>query len=185
MIITETAIAGVLVLEPRVFVDERGFFFESFNEDHFNSIGRVTGAGAYRFVQDNHSRSVKNTIRGLHYQIHQAQGKLARVVAGEVFDVVVDLRESSPTFGNWIAERLSADNKKMIWIPPGMAHGFMAMTEHADLLYKTTDFWAPAHERTIVWNDPDLAIDWPLDGLPVIAPKDLAGERLAAAEVYP
>ena len=180
MIITETAIAGVLVLEPRVFVDERGFFFESFNEAALGDAGLSYG----RFVQDNHSRSVKNTIRGLHYQIHQAQGKLARVVAGEVFDVVVDLRESSPTFGNWIAERLSAENKKMIWIPPGMAHGFMAMTEYADLLYKTTNFWTPAHERTIVWNDPDLAIDWPLDGLPIIAPKDLAGERLAAAEVY-
>ena len=180
MIITETEIAGVLVLEPRVFVDERGFFFESFNEATLGDAGLSYG----RFVQDNHSRSVKNTIRGLHYQIHQAQGKLARVVAGEVFDVVVDLRESSPTFGNWIAERLSADNKKMIWIPPGMAHGFMAMTEHADLLYKTTDFWAPRHERAIVWNDPDLAIEWPLDGLPIIAPKDLAGERLATAEVY-
>ena len=177
---TPTAITGVLVIEPKVFTDERGFFFESFNERAF---ARATGIGA-TFVQDNHSRSVKNTVRGLHYQIQQPQGKLMRVVAGEIFDVVVDLRRSSPTFGKWVGEHLSADNKKMIWVPNGFGHGFAVLSDYADFLYKTTDYWAPQHERTLLWNDPALAIAWPLAGEPILAAKDRAGKRLADAEVF-
>jgi dTDP-4-dehydrorhamnose 3,5-epimerase len=180
MRVTPTAIAGVLVIEPKVFTDERGFFFESFNERAF---AQATGIAA-RFVQDNHSRSVKNTVRGLHYQIRQPQGKLVRVVAGRVFDVVVDLRRGSPSFGKWGGEYLSADDKKMIWIPEGLAHGFAALSDYADLLYKTTDYWAPQHERTLLWNDPALAIAWPLAGEPILAAKDRAGKRLAEAEVF-
>ena len=180
MRVTPTAIAGVLVIEPRVFGDERGFFFESYNERAFFE---ATGIAA-KFVQDNHSRSVKNTLRGLHYQIQQAQGKLVRAVAGEVFDVVVDLRRSSPTFGQWVGDHLSAENKKMIWIPPGLAHGFSVLSDYADFLYKTTDYWAPQHERTLLWNDPDLAIAWPLAGEPILAAKDRAGKRLSEAEVF-
>ncbi|MFA6312410.1 MAG: dTDP-4-dehydrorhamnose 3,5-epimerase, partial [Sterolibacterium sp.] len=168
MHVIPTAIAGVLLIEPKVFGDERGFFFESFNERAF---AEATGM-APRFVQDNHSRSVRNTLRGLHYQIRQAQGKLVRVVAGEVFDVVVDLRRSSPTFGRWIGERLSAENKKMMWIPAGLAHGFSVLSEYSDFLYKTTDYWAPQHERTLLWNDPDLGITWPLTSEPILAAKD-------------
>ncbi|HEY5291493.1 MAG TPA: dTDP-4-dehydrorhamnose 3,5-epimerase [Burkholderiales bacterium] len=177
---TPTAIAGVLVIEPRVFADERGFFFESFNERAF---AQATGIAA-KFVQDNHSRSVRNTVRGLHYQILQPQGKLVRVVAGEVFDVVVDIRRSSPTFGQWVGEHLSAENKKMIWIPAGLAHGFAALSDYADFLYKTTDYWAPQHERTLLWNDPELAIAWPLGAEPILAAKDRAGKRLSEAEVF-
>ncbi|MGP1680372.1 MAG: dTDP-4-dehydrorhamnose 3,5-epimerase, partial [Burkholderiales bacterium] len=158
MRVTPTAIADVLVIEPKVYADERGFFFESYNARAF---AQATGVAA-KFVQDNHSRSVRNTLRGLHYQIQQPQGKLVRVVAGEVFDVVVDLRRGSPTFGLWVGERLSAENKTMMWIPSGLAHGFLALSDYADFLYKTTDYWAPQHERTLLWNDPDLAIDWPL-----------------------
>jgi dTDP-4-dehydrorhamnose 3,5-epimerase len=180
MRVTPTAIAGVLVIEPRVYADERGFFFESYNERAF---AEATGIAA-KFVQDNHSRSVKNTLRGLHYQIRQPQGKLVRAVAGEVFDVVVDIRRSSPTFGRWLGEILSAENKKLMWIPAGLAHGFSVLTEYADFLYKTTDYWAPQHERTLLWNDPDLAIAWPLAGEPILAAKDRAGKRLSEAEVF-
>ena len=177
---TPTAIADVLVIEPKVFSDERGFFFESFNECTF---AQATGFAA-TFVQDNHSRSVKNTLRGLHYQIQQPQGKLVRAVTGEVFDVVVDIRRSSPTFGQWVGVNLSAENKKMMWIPPGLAHGFLVLSEAADFLYKTTDYWAPQHERTLLWNEPGLAIDWPLAGDPILAVKDREGKRLAEAEVF-
>jgi dTDP-4-dehydrorhamnose 3,5-epimerase len=177
---TPTAIAGVLVIEPRVYTDARGFFFESFNERAF---AQATGIAA-KFVQDNHSRSVKNTVRGLHYQIQQPQGKLVRVVAGETFDVVVDLRRGSPTFGKWLGHHLSAENKNMVWIPAGLAHGFAALSDYADLLYKTTDYWAPQHERTLLWNDPELAIAWPLAGEPILAAKDRDGKRLSEAEVF-
>ncbi len=180
MKITQTAIAGVLMIEPRVFGDERGFFFESYNERAFFE---ATGVAA-KFVQDNHSRSVKNTLRGLHYQIRQPQGKLVRAASGEVFDVVVDMRRSSPTFGQMGRPRLSAENKKMLWVPPGLAHGFSVLSDHADFLYKTTDYWAPQHERTLLWNDPDLAIAWPLAGEPLLAAKDRAGKRLSEAEVF-
>jgi dTDP-4-dehydrorhamnose 3,5-epimerase len=180
MKISPTAIPDVLIIEPRVFGDERGFFFESYNERAFFE---ATGIAA-KFVQDNHSRSVKNTLRGLHYQIRQPQGKLVRVVAGEVFDVVVDIRRNSPTFGQWVGENLSADNKKMMWVPAGLAHGFAVLSDYADFLYKTTDYWAPQHERTLLWNDPDLAIAWPLEGEPILAAKDRDGTRLSEAEVF-
>ena len=180
MRVTPTAIADVLVIQPRVFGDERGFFFESYNERAF---AEATGV-APKFVQDNHSRSVKNTLRGLHYQIQQPQGKLVRVVAGEVFDVIVDIRRRSPTFGQWVGERLSAENKKMLWIPAGLAHGFSVLSENAEFLYKTTDYWAPQHERTLLWNDPDLGVAWPLKGEPILAAKDKAGKRLSEAEVF-
>jgi dTDP-4-dehydrorhamnose 3,5-epimerase len=177
---TPTMIAGVLVLEPKVFADARGFFFESYNERAFAD---ATGIAA-KFVQDNHSRSVRNTVRGLHYQIRQPQGKLVRAVAGEIFDVVVDIRRSSPTFGKWTGHRLSAENKTMLWIPPGLAHGFAVLSDYADFLYKTTDYWAPQHERTLLWNDAALGIAWPLAGEPVITAKDRAGVRLSEAEVF-
>ena len=175
-----TAIADVLVIEPKVFADARGFFFESFNERAF---AQATGIAA-KFVQDNHSRSVRNTLRGLHYQIQQPQGKLVRAVAGEVFDVVVDLRRSSPTFGKWVGNHLSADNKKLVWIPAGFAHGFTVLSEYADFLYKATDYWAPQHERTLLWDDPELAIAWPLAGEPILAAKDREGKRLSDAEIF-
>ena len=177
---TPTAIAGVLLIEPKVFGDERGFFFESYNERDF---AEATGV-APRFVQDNHSRSVRNTVRGLHYQIRQPQGKLVRVVAGEIFDVIVDLRRSSPTFGRWAGNRLSAENRTMLWIPAGLAHGFAVLSDYADFLYKTTDYWAPQHERTLLWNDPELGVAWPLTGEPILAAKDKAGKRLSEAEVF-
>ena len=180
MRVAPTAIADVLMIEPRVFADERGFFFESFNERAF---AQATGIAA-KFVQDNHSRSVKNTLRGLHYQIRQPQAKLVRVVAGEIFDVVVDIRRSSPTFGKWLGHHLSADNKNIVWIPAGFAHGFAVLSDYADFLYKTTDYWAPQHERTLLWNDPDLAIAWPLAGEPILTAKDRAGQRLSEAEVF-
>jgi dTDP-4-dehydrorhamnose 3,5-epimerase len=177
-----TAIPEVLILEPRVFGDDRGFFFESYNERVFEEI---TGVAA-RFVQDNHSRSVRGVLRGLHYQIRQPQGKLVRVIAGEVHDVAVDLRRSSPTFGQHVAVNLSAENRRMLWIPPGFSHGFLTLSDAAEFLYKTTDYWAAAEERCIRWDDPTLAIPWPLDGItPLLSPKDAAGSAFRNAEVYP
>ena len=176
-----TAIPEVLVIEPAVFGDARGFFFESWNERAF---GKLVGREV-RFVQDNHSASARNVLRGLHYQVRQAQGKLVRVVAGEVYDVAVDLRRSSPTFGRWVGERLSAANRRMMWVPEGFAHGFLVLSETAEFLYKTTDYYAPEHERTLLWNDAKLGISWPLEGAPVLKPKDAAGTPLEAAETYP
>jgi dTDP-4-dehydrorhamnose 3,5-epimerase len=181
MNVVATDLPEVLILQPKVFGDDRGFFFESYNERVFRE---ETGL-EIEFVQDNHSRSGRNVLRGLHYQIRQPQGKLVRVIAGEVFDVAVDLRRGSTTFGRWVGFRLSADNKKMAWIPPGFAHGFVVVSDMAEFLYKTTDYWAPEFERTVIWNDPDLAIDWPLTGEPILAAKDRAGSRLRDAEVYP
>ena len=176
-----TAIPDVLVIEPAVFGDARGFFFESWNEKAFNQL---TGREV-RFVQDNHSASARGVLRGLHYQVVQPQGKLVRVIAGEVFDVAVDLRRSSPTFGRWVGERLSAENKRMMWVPEGFAHGFLVLSETAEFLYKTTDFYTPAHERTLLWNDPKLAIPWPLQGEPTLKPKDAAGATVDRAETFP
>ncbi|MGR9052135.1 MAG: dTDP-4-dehydrorhamnose 3,5-epimerase [Gammaproteobacteria bacterium] len=175
-----TAIADVIILEPKVYGDDRGFFFESFNQSVFTAL---TGIQA-DFVQDNHSKSVKNVLRGLHYQISQPQGKLVRVVAGEVFDVAVDLRKRSPSFGKWVGEYLSGDNKKQLWIPEGFAHGFLVLSEAAEFLYKTTDYYAPQYERSIIWNDKDLNIDWPLSGPPIISAKDEAGSAFAGAELF-
>lgn len=180
MKVTPTAVPDVLVLEPKVFSDQRGFFLESWNERAFAAAGICA-----RFVQDNHSRSGRNVLRGLHYQIRQAQGKLVRAIAGEIYDVAVDVRRASPTFGRWVGERLSADNRRMLWVPPGFAHGFLVVSEVAEVLYKATDYYAPEHERTIAWNDPDLAISWPLAGPPVLSAKDAAGTRFRDAEVYP
>lgn len=175
---TRLAIPDVVLLEPKVFGDERGFFYESFNEQVFRD---TTGADV-RFVQDNHSRSAQNVLRGLHYQLPpKAQGKLVRVVIGEVFDVAVDIRKESPTFGKWVGEFLSADNKRQLWIPPGFAHGFLVLSEVAEFLYKTTDYYAPEYERGIRWDDPDLAINWPLLGAPVLSAKDLAGDFFGVA----
>jgi len=178
--VTTTAIPDVLILEPKVFGDARGFFFESFNARDFT---RATGVDV-QFVQDNHSKSAKGVLRGLHYQIQRAQGKLVRVVQGSVFDVVVDLRKSSPTFGRWVGVELSADNYRQLWIPPGFAHGFVVLSESAEFLYKTTDYWYPEHERSLLWNDPAIGIDWPIDFEPQLAAKDLAGKPLAEAEVF-
>jgi dTDP-4-dehydrorhamnose 3,5-epimerase len=180
MKILPTEIPDVLILEPEVFEDERGFFLESYNRRVFRE---ATGLDPV-FVQDNHSRSVRNVLRGLHYQIRQPQGKLVRVVAGAVFDVAVDLRRSSPTFGRWAGTLLSAENKRMLWIPEGFAHGFLVMSEYADFLYKTTDYYAPQHERTLAWNDPQIGIPWPLDGEPILSAKDRAGERLQDAALF-
>ena len=178
MKVTPCAIADVLLLEPRVFGDDRGFFFESFNQRAF---GEATGLDL-QFVQDNHSRSARHVLRGLHYQVVQPQGKLVRVVAGEVFDVAVDIRPGSPTYGRWVGEILSAGNKRQLWVPPGLAHGFLVLSDTADFLYKTTDYYAPAHERCIAWNDPTLAIDWPLSGqTPVLSAKDMAGAAFTPA----
>ncbi|MHB0983879.1 MAG: dTDP-4-dehydrorhamnose 3,5-epimerase [Thiobacillus sp.] len=177
---TPLAIPDVILLEPKVFGDDRGFFFESFNQAKFEAaIGRQVA-----FVQDNHSRSVKDVLRGLHYQIQQPQGKLVRVVQGEVFDVAVDLRKSSPTFGQWVGETLSAENKRQLWVPEGFAHGFVVLSDTAEFLYKTTDYYAPEHERCIAWNDPAIAIQWPLDGAPALSAKDQQGKRLAVAEHF-
>lgn len=177
---TRLAIPDVVIIEPKVFGDDRGFFFESFNQQLFEeAIDRKVN-----FVQDNHSRSIKGVLRGLHYQIKQTQGKLVRVVAGEVFDVAVDLRKSSPTFGQWVGEVLSAENKRQIWIPQGFAHGFLVLSDYAELLYKTTDYYAPAHERCIIWNDPSLAIDWPISIDPALSVKDAKGARFLDSEVY-
>jgi len=175
-----THIHDLLILEPKVFGDERGFFFESFNQRQFKEL---TGLDV-DFVQDNHSRSAKNVLRGLHYQIQQPQGKLVRVVQGKVFDVVVDLRRSSPTFGQHVGIELSAENKRMFWIPPGFAHGFVVLSETAEFLYKTTDYWAPEFERSLLWSDPALAIAWPLDGEPQLSAKDQAGKSFDAAECF-
>ena len=175
-----TDLPDVLILEPRVFGDDRGFFYESWNRRALREAGLDVD-----FVQDNHSRSTRGVLRGLHYQVRQPQGKLVRVVAGEVFDVAVDLRRSSPTFGRWTGTRLSAENKRMMWIPTGFAHGFLVMSDSADFLYKTTDYYAPEHERCLIWNDPDVGIRWPLDGLPVLAAKDSAGKPLKEAETFP
>ena len=175
-----TAIPDVLLIEPKVFGDQRGFFFESYNRRTLAELG-VTG----EFVQDNHSRSAKGVLRGLHYQFRHPQGKLVRVIAGEVFDVAVDLRRSSPTYGQWVSAILSAENKTMMWIPPGFAHGFLTLSESAEFLYKTTDYWHPDDERCLIWSDPDLAIRWPLEGLPQLAAKDSAGLKFSAAETYP
>ena len=181
MNVIATAIPDVLVVEPKVFGDDRGFFFESFNARDFE---RATGLQR-NFVQDNHSRSVKNVLRGLHYQIKQPQGKLVRVVLGEVFDVAVDLRRSSKTFGRWVGVRLSAENKKQLWIPEGFAHGFMVVSEVAEFLYKATDYYAPEHERSLLWSDPTVAVDWPLGGVqPLLSPKDTTGRELADCEVF-
>ncbi len=178
--VTPTAIPEVLVLEPRVFGDARGFFFESFNARDF---AEATGLQV-DFVQDNHSKSARGVLRGLHYQIEHAQGKLVRVVQGEVFDVAVDLRRSSTTFGQWVGEHLSADNHRQLWVPPGFAHGFVVLSESAEILYKTTDYYAPQHERSLLWNDPALGIDWPIDFEPQLAVKDAAARRLAEAELF-
>jgi len=175
-----TSLPGVMILEPTVFGDERGFFFESFNERRF---AEAIGGEAPRFVQDNHSKSAAGVLRGLHYQVRQPQGKLVRVVAGEVFDVAVDVRKSSPTFGRWIGVTLSADNKRQLWIPEGFAHGFVVTSPSAEFLYKTTDFWAPEHERCIRWNDPAIGIDWPVVS-PQLSEKDARGLDLHAAEVF-
>ena len=180
MKLVETGLPGVLIIEPKVFGDERGFFYESFNRRWFVE---KTGISA-DFVQDNHSRSARNVLRGLHYQIQHAQGKLVRVSVGEVFDVVVDIRKSSPTFGRHAAFTLSADNKRMVWVPPGFAHGFLVLSDFAEFLYKTTDYWFPDFERTIVWNDPDLGIPWPLANEPQLSAKDKLGTRLKDAEFF-
>lgn len=180
MLVIPTAIPAVLLIEPKVFGDARGFFFESYNRRTLADFGLES-----EFVQDNHSRSARNVLRGMHYQIEHPQGKLVRVIVGEVFDVAVDLRRSSPTFGQWVGYLLSAANKRMMWVPPGFAHGFYVTSEYAEFLYKTTDYWYPEHERCLVWNDPDLAIAWPLLGEPLLAVKDSAGANLREAEVYP
>jgi len=178
---TPLSIPDVVLFEPKVFGDDRGFFFESFNQRQFEeAIGRKVS-----FVQDNHSRSARNVLRGLHYQIQQPQGKLVRVVQGEVFDVAVDIRKSSPTFGQWVGEVLSAENKKQLWIPEGFAHGFVVLSDFAEFLYKTTDYWAPEHERCVMWNDPELKIAWPtLEGKPMLSTKDAKGSELIYAEVF-
>lgn len=180
MQIQTTAIPDVLIIEPKVFGDDRGFFYESFNERRFEEL---TGVST-NFVQDNHSKSAKNVLRGLHYQIQQPQGKLVRVVAGEVFDVAVDIRKSSATFGHWVGVTLSAENKRQLWVPPGFAHGFVVTSDTAEFLYKTTDYWAPEFERSILWNDPAVCIQWPVTGEPLLSAKDQIGKLLADAEVF-
>jgi dTDP-4-dehydrorhamnose 3,5-epimerase len=176
------AIADVILIEPRVFGDERGFFYESFNQHAFN---QAIGSDVI-FVQDNHSKSGKNVLRGLHYQLPpKAQGKLVRVIAGAVFDVAVDIRQDSPTFGKWVGEVLSADNRRQLWIPPGLAHGFLVLSDAAEFLYKTTDYYSPAHERCIRWDDPDLAVEWPLAGVPSLSAKDMQGAAFASVTDLP
>ena len=179
MKVTQASIPGVLVLEPRVFTDERGFFLESYNETKMAEIGIRE-----RFVQDNHSCSSRNVLRGLHYQVHRPQGKLIRAVSGEIFDVAVDLRRSSPTFGSWYGTVLSGENKRMLWIAPGLAHGFSVLSDGANVLYKTTDFYHPEAERTIRWNDSQLGIDWQIKGEPIVSAKDRLGAALSAAETF-
>ncbi|HEY1459179.1 MAG TPA: dTDP-4-dehydrorhamnose 3,5-epimerase [Casimicrobiaceae bacterium] len=180
MKVLPSALPDVLIVEPRVFGDERGFFFESYNRRALAEAGLDA-----EFVQDNQSRSLRGVLRGLHYQVERAQGKLVRVIDGEVFDVAVDIRKSSPTFGRWMGISLSAQNKRMLWIPPGYAHGFLVLSDSADFLYKTTDYWYPEHERSLLWNDPAIGIEWPLAGAPMLAAKDIAGRPLASADVYP
>ncbi|MBW4539648.1 MAG: dTDP-4-dehydrorhamnose 3,5-epimerase [Myxacorys chilensis ATA2-1-KO14] len=180
MNVIPTEIPDVLILEPQVFGDERGFFYESYNERSFLEKAGIID----RFVQDNHSRSAKSVLRGLHYQIQQPQGKLVRAVVGEIFDVAVDLRKQSRFFGQWVGVKLSAQTKQQLWVPAGFAHGFVVVSDYAEVLYKTTDFYAPAHERSLRWDDPDLAIAWPLKGEPVLSAKDQAGKWLKEAEVF-
>ncbi|TSP12400.1 dTDP-4-dehydrorhamnose 3,5-epimerase [Cupriavidus campinensis] len=177
--VTQTALPEVLVLEPKVFGDDRGFFFESFNARAFKEATGLTRD----FVQDNHSRSARNVLRGLHYQIEHAQGKLVRALSGEIFDVAVDLRRTSPNFGKWFGVELSAENKRQLWVPEGFGHGFVVISDVAEVLYKTTDYWYPEHERAVVWNDAELSIDWPLSGAPVLAAKDAAAPPLSRAEL--
>ena len=177
MKVTRLAIPDVVLIEPKVFGDARGFFFESFNQKAFNE---ATGTN-HQFVQDNHSRSAKGVLRGLHYQIQQPQGKLVRVVRGAVFDVAVDIRKSSPTFGHWVGAELSEDNQHQLWVPPGFAHGFLVLSDMADFLYKTTDYYAPQYERSILWNDSDLNIDWPI-GEPILSNKDRQGLKFNSAD---
>ncbi|TCV83430.1 dTDP-4-dehydrorhamnose 3,5-epimerase [Sulfurirhabdus autotrophica] len=181
MNIIQTSLPGVIIIEPKVFGDERGFFFESYNKKNLSELAGIE----MPFVQDNHSRSAKGVLRGLHYQIQQSQGKLVRIIAGEVFDVAVDIRKSSPTFGRSVGFYLSAESKRMAWIPPGFAHGFLVLSDYAEFLYKTTDYYAPEFERCIAWNDPDLEIDWPLDVEPQLSAKDKTGLTLKNAEVFP
>ncbi len=176
----KTKIPDVVILEPKVFGDDRGFFYESFNEKAFLE---ATGCDV-NFVQDNHSKSAKNVLRGLHYQIQQPQGKLVRVAVGEVYDVAVDLRRNSAYFGQWVGVHLSAENKRQLWVPPGFAHGFLVMSEGAEFLYKTTDYYAPAYERSVLWNDPDLGIEWPITKEPILSGKDQAGTRFKEADVF-
>ncbi|KVA06153.1 dTDP-4-dehydrorhamnose 3,5-epimerase [Burkholderia ubonensis] len=178
--VTATALPEVKIIEPKVFGDARGYFYESFNAREFAE----QVAPGVEFVQDNHSRSAKGVLRGLHYQIQHAQGKLVRVIHGEVFDVAVDIRRSSRTFGKWVGVHLSAENRRQVWIPPGFAHGFTVLSETAEFLYKTTDYWFPEHERCLIWNDTQIGIEWPLDEEPVLAPKDAHGKRLMDAEVF-
>ena len=178
--VTATALPEVKIIEPKVFGDARGFFYESFNGKEFTEQVEP----GIEFVQDNHSRSSKGVLRGLHYQIRHAQGKLVRVVEGEVFDVAVDIRKQSPNFGKWVGVVLSNDNHRQLWVPPGFAHGFVVLSDAAQFLYKTTDYWFPEHERSIVWNDPEIGIEWPIDFEPLLAAKDAAGKRLSEAEVY-
>ena len=180
MNIVRTEIPDVLIIEPKVFGDSRGFFFESFNQRQFEQLTGV----APSFVQDNHSRSARGVLRGLHYQIHQPQGKLVRVTAGEVFDVVVDIRRQSPTFGKWVGAILSAENKRQHWIPPGFAHGFVVLKDNTEFLYKTTDYYAPQHERCIRWDDPTIGIEWPITQAPILSGKDQLGLALSQAEVF-
>jgi len=182
MKITATTIPGPLLIQPDIFEDARGFFFESFNQRKFEQLAGIMDT----FVQDNHSGSAKNILRGLHYQIRQPQGKLIRVIAGEIFDVAVDLRKNSPTLGQWVSNHLSAENRLTFWIPPGFAHGFLSLTDHSEVIYKTTDYWAPEFERCIVWDDPDLAINWPLQGMkPILSNKDQEGVPFSKAELFP
>ena len=178
MDVIATDLSDVLLLEPRVFEDERGFFLESWNRRDFATLGIDAD-----FVQDNHSRSARGVLRGLHYQVEQPQGKLVRVVSGEIFDVAVDIRRDSPTFGRWTGHELSDENRRMLWIPPGFAHGFLVLSEMADVMYKTTDYYAPAYERTITWDDPGIGIEWPLDRKPLISFKDSQGKRLADSDM--
>lgn len=180
MKVTATAIPDVLVIEPKVFGDERGFFYESFNQQAFN---QATGLDV-KFVQDNHSRSAKGVLRGLHYQIQQPQGKLVRCVRGAVYDVAVDIRKSSPNFGTWVGVELTEQNHKQLWVPAGFAHGFVVLTDTADFLYKTTEYYAPMHEQCIVWNDSELEIHWPLDGIPLVSAKDAKGKTFKTAQVF-
>ena len=180
MNVSPASVPGVQIIEPKVFGDERGFFYESWNARDFAAAGI-----SHTFVQDNHSRSARNVLRGLHYQIEQPQGKLVRVILGEVFDVAVDLRRSSPTFGKWEGVKLSSQNKRMLWIPPGFAHGFLVTSDYAEVLYKATDYYAPEHERTLAWDDPTLKVNWPIFDQPTLSDKDAEGARLVEAETYP
>jgi dTDP-4-dehydrorhamnose 3,5-epimerase len=180
MQVVQTAIPEVLILEPKIFGDDRGFFFESFNQQTFQNLTGVTA----NFVQDNHSKSSANVLRGLHYQIEQAQGKLVRVTAGEVFDVAVDIRRQSATFGKWVGVILSAENKRQLWVPPGFAHGFVVLKDNTEFLYKTTDYYAPQYERCIRWDDPAIGIEWPIAQAPILSGKDQLGLALAQAEVF-